>query len=446
LSYVENKAGAFLFYFFNAKIKPVTMVYLLIFYFLLYTLLAVKNIRYAIYWLIFSLPAYQVRFDVFSLPMTLLEGEILLLFIVWLAGSLKNKTFKLPSKNTILYFSILIFLLAATVSVFISPDLKAAAGIWKAYFIEPILFLIVFVSSFKKENLKDIFHILATQSLLLSLFAIYQKITGAFITNPFWTDEATRRVTGPFSYPNALALYLAPLIILLFGHLTLNFKNKISTIFYSAVILFSNLAVYFTGSKGALLAILVGIIFYALFFIGHRKKFIWLLIIILLLTGFYIFTKGLPDLNGTASVEGGDSVSTRLDMWSETWQMLQNNFLFGAGLAGYQSAVAPYHAKDYIEVYLYPHNIIFNFWSETGLIGLLAFILIIICFYKTGFKKTNRENYSLHVIAMSAMTTLLIHGLVDVPYFKNDLAILFWFIIGIILILEKNNIYIKKYE
>ena len=35
------------------------------------------------------------------------------------------------------------------------------------------------------------------------------------------------------------------------------------------------------------------------------------------------------------------------------------------------------------------------------------------------------------------MTVLLIHGLVDVPYFKNDLAVLFWIIIGLIIINKK---------
>ena len=30
--------------------------------------------------------------------------------------------------------------------------------------------------------------------------------------------------------------------------------------------------------------------------------------------------------------------------------------------------------------------------------------------------------------AMASMAALLVHGLVDVPYFKNDLALLFWII------------------
>jgi O-antigen ligase len=68
-----------------------------------------------------------------------------------------------------------------------------------------------------------------------------------------------------------------------------------------------------------------------------------------------------------------------------------------------------------------------NFWSEIGLFGLLAFLGIIVWFYKIGIR--NRE-YGISIILMAAMTALLVHGLVDVPYFKNDLSVLFWILVA----------------
>ena len=35
------------------------------------------------------------------------------------------------------------------------------------------------------------------------------------------------------------------------------------------------------------------------------------------------------------------------------------------------------------------------------------------------------------------MVVLLVHGLVDTPYFKNDLSVLFWLIIGLGIIEDK---------
>ncbi len=74
-----------------------------------------------------------------------------------------------------------------------------------------------------------------------------------------------------------------------------------------------------------------------------------------------------------------------------------------------------------------------NFWSEIGLLGLFAFAWLIFAFFRTTFPslkiREGRVGYeSITIAATAAMITLLVHGLVDVPYFKNDLAILFWVI------------------
>jgi O-antigen ligase len=429
-------------------------------YSLLITIIFWRNLKTGIFWLILTLPAYLIRFEIFNLPSTLLELNILILFAVFFIKHVKQiKLIEIFKTHNLFLVSCFLFLVASIISIFISPNFISALGLWRAYFLEPILFLIVFVSVIKKSDFEIIFKILSWQILILSLFAIYQKFTGAFISNPFWAEEATRRVTSIFPYPNALALYLAPIIILLIGYLIKRFtiqdlrftnikklKFEFWNFLYLVSCILSLVAIYFTKSKGALIAILAGIIFYAFFYKGYRKIFTGILIIVILLS-CYLIVSGKLNIFGDKTVEGGDSVSTRLEMWNETWQMLKTKPIFGAGLAGYQTAVAPFHVKDYIEIYLYPHNIILNFWTEIGLIGLLAFLGIIFWFFKQGFVLCHPELGSgsrgkqINIILMSSMIVLLIHGLVDVPYFKNDLAILFWLIIGMMIII--NN---EKYE
>ena len=145
-------------------------------------------------------------------------------------------------------------------------------------------------------------------------------------------------------------------------------------------------------------------------------------------------------------------------MWKETWSMLHDNRLIGgAGLANYQKSVAPYHASgiyirnndpdfdeqikislEYqqktwqpIEIYLYPHNIFLNFWSETGLFGLFVFILLMLTVVWRYRKVRNPENKALYLVILAVFATIWVHGLVDVPYFKNDLSVLFWFFAGL---------------
>jgi len=429
--------------------------------------LSFKNLRWAIYLIVFTLPAYLIRFQLGPLPMTLLEGEILILFLVWLFRLLKqlpNIKIKLP---LFLYLFISLFLVSATVAVFISPNLREAAGIWKAYFIEPILFFIVFITTIKRDDLKNVLMVLCFNAFLLSIFAVYQKFTGDFIANPFWAAEATRRVTSVFPYPNALALYLAPLIILFWGYLVFEIKNsklfqnskfKIKNYLFLGycllVIVLGIFAIYFTRSKGALISILVALIFYALFFKGYRKIFMGIIVVAFISLFLYFSISQVNIINtlkGNATITNGDSITTRLDMWDETWQMLKTKPILGAGLSGYQTAVAPFHKKSYIEIYLYPHNIFLNFWSEIGLLGLLAFIGIIIWLYYMYFVtpsfSSDQSDLKVGVtIIVAAMTTLLAHGLVDVPYFKNDLAILFWLLIASLVVIMRSdsNVYNEK--
>jgi O-antigen ligase len=368
---------------------------------------------------------------------------ILILFAVWLIKSKKNAIKNLKLENW--KWLIAVWLVIATMAVFISPNLRSAAGIWKAYFIEPILFLLVFTSVIKeKKDLELIFYSLGFSAFYVSAFAIYQKFTGIAIPNPFWQAEETRRVTSFYGYPNAIGLFLAPIVTLYFGWLISKFKNldfqtifktknlkKFFVICYLLFVIFTSVAaIIFARSEGAYFGIAAGLIF-----LGFTiKKLRWPTIMaICVLIIVILFIPPLKNYVWQQISFQNDSGKVRLLMWQESWQMLKDRPLFGAGLAGYQQTFAPYHKAKHIEIYLYPHNLFLNFWSELGIFGLIVFILIILNFFRTGFKnlkKSKNYSYELTVALMAAMVVLLVHGLVDVPYFKNDLSILFWLIIG----------------
>ena len=53
-------------------------------------------------------------------------------------------------------------------------------------------------------------------------------------------------------------------------------------------------------------------------------------------------------------------------------RMLAHHPIFGSGLSGFASAINPYR-NGYAELQIYPHNILLNFWAETGILGLVAF-------------------------------------------------------------------------
>ena len=214
------------------------------------------------------------------------------------------------------------------------------------------------------------------------------------------------------------------------------------------------------------MALAVGLIFFLLFYNNKTR-----LVLVLLFLCFFLLRQGFGGQAVSTFLRGNLfptvenklllkdwSGMTRTTMWSETWQMLKDKPIYGAGLAGYQTAILPYHKAGWMEIFLYPHNIIFNLWSEVGLLGLLSFLLIVGWFFKQifwnlgirhfignwelgiGNFRTTITDKRLMLALASSMLVLLIHGLVDVPYFKNDLAVLFWVIISLPIILKNDKL------
>jgi O-antigen ligase len=418
--------------------------------------------------LIAALPTYLIRFKIFGIPSTLLEVMILIIFTVWFIKNIKNIINNLKSKianrkSQIVPYPFGIEIIALLIISFISAGVAGftneALGTWKAYFFEPILLFIVMINVFKKEDIKKILWPLIVSTFVVAVFAIYQKFTGAWIANEFWAAAKTRRVVSFFGYPNAVALYLGPLVVLFLGWMVnqWSIKEKLKNTFLALTIIISLLAVIFAKSVGGAIGIGAGLIFFGLL-AGKKSRIATLVIIFLFIVGVAI-----SPMRGTALkylTLNDFSGQVRRLQWEETWAMLKDGrIITGAGLANYQKTIKPYHVDgffynkdndpnfrmkivwggDYykkkywqpLEIYLYPHNIFLNFWSELGLVGMLIFVWIIFKFYYLGFKilRQAENNKFLIIGLLSAMTVTVVHGLVDVPYFKNDLAVMFWILI-----------------
>jgi len=454
----------------------------IIIFLIFFTILALSRLDFALFFLIAALPAYLIRFSLFGIPSTVLEAMILITFVVWFfkdwlphfKNLFKKKAEKIPYPFS---WEIILLIVISFIATGIASFNLGALGIWKAYFFEPILVYILVINIYRdKKDWQKILWALLISALSVSLMAIWQKITGHFIFNEFWANEATRRVVSWFGYPNAVGLFLAPLVLLFIGWFfslprltTLNKAFK--KILLIIVIVFSLLSVYYARSEGALIGIIVGLFVFGLF-AGRKQRIVTLILTGIIIGGiffsapakYFVITKlTLRDLSG----------QIRQRQWQETFQALTGTkIITGAGLNSYQGAVAPFHqdgiffnsdnlpnfdeqlrasstlrAKYWqpVEIYLYPHNIFLNFWSELGLIGALIFVWLLLKSIFISLKLTityARENQREKYLAlglMCALVVIIVHGLVDVPYFKNDLSVIFWIFLALIGLLNLNQ-------
>ncbi|MFH0818413.1 MAG: O-antigen ligase family protein [Patescibacteria group bacterium] len=369
-----------------------------------------------IYIILLCLPVYLIRFSIFQIPFTFLEVLILLLFIIFLIH-FKAK-FSLGSYKYIILSFILISLFASINAV----DQIKAFGLFKAYIIEPILFFIVLINV--RPNFSKVIKSLGMGALFVSLIGLIQYIFGYGIPSPWNIRGAEFRITSVFEYPNAVGLYLTPIIILFLGNIILLKKDKY---FSLSVIIFSVFSIAVAATQGAVVAVLMALFFLG-FFTKYKKYFISLFIVCIVIS---LIVPGIREIILFKDTSG----DVRLALWQGTVNLIKDRPLIGAGLASFPEIYAEYKLDKHVELLLYPHNIFLNFWVEFGLLGLIWLFWVLINFFKTCFKYYKPITITL----CATMIGILIYGLVDVPYFKNDLATIFWTILGLMEITNSSH-------
>lgn len=387
--------------------------------FAVFAIITWRNLKLGLFLLAAILPVYLLRFSVGPLPTTALEVLIVILILIWL---IRYQGWKKISLNELRPWTqpILLLLAAACFSVVVAIDTLSAFGIWKAYFVEPILiFLIARTELRTKTDQVNLLKALAMSALIVSAVAFGQYLTGLGLPAP-WDLE--KRVTGVFEYPNALGLFLAPIVTL---SVVMLLKQKKSRLLWLMTSIIGLSAIVLAKTEAAFVAIPLAVII-ALLFSNIKKKVKYhlaaetiIVALILILTSTTIQQKlFLQDYSGQA----------RVALWQESIQMLTDQPIFGAGLNAFPSALEPYHDPTFYEIFQYPHNIFLNIWSELGLLGLVAFFWLAWVALQSQRKQPSS---AIHLAIFAALIAMVIHGLVDAPYFKNDLAVMTWLLLAL---------------
>lgn len=394
-----------------------------------YALLAFRDLRTAFFLFCALLPTYVIRFPVGGLPTTALEILFVILFAAWMLRR-EKRLIDIGGWGWLL----LAWLAVSTVSMFVSPDFRAAAGVWKAYFVEPVLLFLIANDLLRApEDRRKAFMALGGSAIVIGLVALMQKLTGWGVPPP-WDAPSEFRATAFYGFPNAIGLFLAPLVpvftYLWSGPCALSYWKCLTyRCFWSAATAFSLAAILMAKSEGALIGAAAGLLFLGVMLKRSRLP------TLLLAAAGLIAILASPSLRAPVSEKlllEDWSGRVRKEMWGEAWAMLRDRPLLGAGLSGYPIVFAPYHKAGHIEIFQYPHALVLNFWSELGFAGIVIFILLVIR-YMSALRRACRDDPSRHGFTAAlggAMIALLVHGLVDVPYFKNDLAMLFWLLLA----------------
>jgi O-antigen ligase len=242
-----------------------------------------------------------------------------------------------------------------------------------------------------KKDWKVFFNIFVIASVLVSVFA--------FIVPPYTTKstqlgwEYGERLYSTIGNPPFLASYLlfaSFLGIILFFSTQ---KPVIKYIYILPVILNSGV-IYFTASRGAILAAFVGIIIFAVFYIflelkltkeKHSKKTALLFFSIFIILSVLFLAFGSTDtakndntLHRFATMFSDASVQTRLTTWKMAWEGIKEKPLLGWGqenfIGVYTVNAIPYRKE---QVWIdRAHNIIIEWLINAGIMGLISYLAV----------------------------------------------------------------------
>ena len=307
--------------------------------------------------------------------------------------------------------------------------------VFLVYFAFVLGYYLIVNSIKSKRQLKTLLYAILVTSIGVALYGIIQYIFG-FEEGRIWTDnqmftDIKTRVVSTFENPNVLGEYLLLLIPISLGYMFSERSKYRITMNLGTTILLA-LCMVFTYSRGNWLGLVIAI---ALFFMFYNGKFIWCGLLLALFLPIF-----MPETIINRFMSIGDTADTstsyRVHIWIGTLRMLKDYWLTGVGLGTKAfETIYPYYAYNSV-LAQHPHNLYLNIFSENGVWGLIAFVVIILIYYKmcisTIIKNKTDKFLNTTIIGLSAgMFGFLVQGLFDNVFYNYRIVFMFYMILAL---------------
>ncbi|MBI4848048.1 MAG: O-antigen ligase family protein [Nitrospirae bacterium] len=273
------------------------------------------------------------------------------------------------------------------------------------------------------------FNIFISASAIVGLYALFNKLVAGNVY----------RESSTIGHPAFLASYM---LLTAFIGLILSLHAGRTWLKYtyltSAVI--NLIVVYFTATRGAIIAVLSGIIFFSLFYIFSRcgtpgerlyRKIALsalaacIILPVIVLTSYKQPSSLPPELEfqsalprfATASIDA--SISSRTDAWKVAWEGFKAKPVLGWGQENFTSLYTlrpvPYGGKTSMDR---AHNIIMDWLVNAGIAGLLSYLSL----FGAAFFVIRRQylkNVIAKIEAVTLTTALAVYFVQNLPIFDT---------------------------
>lgn len=281
---------------------------------------------------------------------------------------------------------------------------------------------LIFFHQNKKYSFKKLIIAICLSALWVSFIAIYQ------ITTEY-------RVFSTLAHPNLLATYLLMVLPFLVA-IAQGSKNKKAKYFWYFAITISLFAMILAGSRGAIIGLIVGAVFYSIV-IKKAKLLVAPSLIFIVLIGLNTFGHDFSLQNKVLSrfiihEKAFESLEIRLDVWPAVIEQIKAKPLLGYGpemlgegfLKHYPEEMFKYGMKNVERA----HNEIIDITAQTGLLGLLTYLTLLFYIFKIAWPQRKVP------LVLAGMTSLLMLFTTNMFNFSTTVHYIFWWLIVAFLI------------
>ncbi len=358
----------------------------------------------------------------------------------------------------------LLILIGAGLGLLVSPVQHDSIRAYRQEIIEPLLYFLLMLRYLRtRTDLARALGALILSMLVLACIGIGQGITQLTSIRGIFNPAALRVIAFTYS-PNNLAFLLDCAIPILLAVAFLGVRRPRTAGSAArpsvwrdplrwlclALLLPLLWALYWTDSHGAEAALLLVALG---FFIFEVRR--WLVVLVLAVVGLLGAALFWSRFIGFLNSHG--PVSERFYIWKAGVLIIRDHFLLGTGLHSFLPLYRPTAPNSYLLQALdgqtkgipqasipHPHDFLLDFWISTGLLGEIGILWLLGAFARV-IARTYRLCAGLAQASLlrrlvlglaGAMAASVIHGLVDNFYFLPDLAMTFWFFMGILLALR----------
>jgi hypothetical protein len=360
---------------------------------------------------LFFLQSYLFRFSIAGIPTNLQEILVGILAVIFIANLILNQNFWSYLKGISRYWPILVIVVLSFFAVLQGgEDTVFLIRHLRFIFFGSVLALIFFGTFRSSADKHNGLRWAGIGALAFGIFSLGYNLLGFNVTHDY-------RLLGPLDAAVYLSFYLTPFFLFFLFHALKGYRKK--EYFVYAILLFCLiLATRSMGSIGGSMAIILAWVLHQ-----YKPRFIYsavgkvIITVVVLLTVLLItWTKIIPAVTTSYS-----SLDERGEIWKVSMELLKQprNIMFGLGLGQfqnqYESLADSVLGRPPLDYYvLQPHNIFLLFIFNFGLIG----VIFLVFFIQKSFSNSSR-------ISTWIFWYFVLHGLIDTPFFKNDLFFLF---------------------